>query len=243
MILVDSRKDEGAKLFPEIKRLGVPCEKYQLEFGDVAFEGQTPQGTVLVGFERKTLSDILACIDTGRLSGHQAIGMKAQYGQRFLVVEGNWKPKSDETLLEGYNNGTFWKPCSFRSRPVMYSKLRRFLFSVEMSGIHVMITRDLFHTAYDIVECYHWFQKAEHRSMMEKHQIIVPSLDTKPPLVRRWAEELTGIGSKSAEAAARYFKKPIKLAQADELEWIRAGISGVGVKTAQQIVQEIRGNK
>lgn len=242
MILVDNRKDEGRKLYPEIKRLGVSTELTLLPYGDVCFEGKSPQGTVMVGFERKTLGDMINCIESGRLSGHQAPGMKQYFNERFLIVEGLWRPRSDGSLMEGYNNGAFWKPFQRRGgRPVQYHTLRRFLYSAEMAGIRVMITQNLFHTAYDIVEWYHWFQKTEHRAFLEKQQVIVPSLDLKPSLVRRWAEELKGVGGKSAEAAAKYFKRPIDLAQASEVDWLRAGISGVGVKTAKDIIKEIRG--
>lgn len=224
-----------------IKRLGVPAELNDLQYGDAAFEGRGPEGTIAVGIERKALHDLLHCIDNAKLSGHQLIGMKHMYAVRVVLVEGHFKPHEQGWLMEGFNGGTSWGYCKPGGQRVLYSKLYRYLISLQLSGALVIFSRDIFTTCYNIVEWYHYFQKpwGAHTSLLEMQKVAVPSLNFKPSLVRRWANELPNIGLKISELAERHFKSPIKLAQADESEWLR--IPGVGVKTAQQIVREIQG--
>lgn len=250
MIIIDYREETKTKqaqnldLIPHIQQLKVPVEKGDLQFGDAAFEGRGPHGTISIGIERKALHDMLTCIDDARYSGFQRVGMKQMYTISVLMLEGHWKPHDGMgILMEGFNGGTTWGFCKYRSQRTMYSKLYRYLMSVSLSGVIVTQSRDPFTTAFNICEWFHYFQKPwnAHTSMLELQQIAIPTLTGKPPLVRKWANDLEGIGTKLSGEAARLFKKPITLANADEMEWLR--IPGVGVKTAQSIVREIWGNK
>lgn len=249
MILIDYKKG-GTSLDPpklmvgHLKQMGIPTELSDLQYADAAFEGRGPEGTIAIGVERKTLHDLLNCIDDGRLSGHQLIGMKNMYDIRVVIVEGHWKPHEPQgILMEGFNGGTSWGYCRYRSQRTLYSKVYRYLISLSLSGAIVTYSRDLWHTSYNVHEWFHYFQKKwdDHTSMKELHKIAVPSLSFKPSLVRKWAQDLTDIGTKKGDLAARHFRKPITLAQADESEWLK--IPGVGVKTAQSIVREIWGNR
>jgi ERCC4-type nuclease len=241
MILV-SREVGSKELYPLIRRIGVPAEIVGLPFGDFAFEGNGPQGRINIGVERKALHDMLNCIDDARYSAHQKVGMAEMYDKSFLIVEGNWKPHDPEGfLMEGFSAGTSWGFCRYRSQRTMYSKLRRYLFSVSLSNVIVLYSRDQFQTAYDVCELFHYFQKswANHTSLLEVQKLHIADLNAKPSLVRRWASDLTDIGVKHSIEAARLFKTPLALANSDETGWMR--IKGVGIKTAQQIIKEIRG--
>jgi ERCC4-type nuclease len=111
--------------------------------------------------------------------------------------------------------------------------------SVNLSGVIITHSRDMFQTAYNLHEMYHYFQKKwdSHTSMREIHQLNLPTLQRRPSLVRKWAAALDDVGVKLSEQAERIFRSPLDLAQADESEWLR--VPGVGVKTAQNIVREI----
>lgn len=258
MILVAN--DIGsAELRDIIRRYGVNCERQELDYADACFEGNGPDGQVLIGIERKKIDDILKCVDTGRLSGHQAVGMRRMYRFKFVLVEGVWKPDTRTGLLLEErvkpDRTVFWSYQRPGGGRVMYAKLRRFLFSVQMSGIPVIYTRDIAHTCYDIVELYHWFQKRwrEHTSMEQMHRgyswqhetkhheelMVIPSISRKPPLVRRWAAELDGVGVKLSADAQRIFRTPLDLANADEGDWVR--IPGVTMPHAKKIVKQIIG--
>lgn len=246
MILVDVARG-SAELKPYVRALGLRCETTSLQYGDICFEGHGPDGMMGIGIERKRLHDMLACIDDARYTGHQRIGMRHLYRVSILLIEGLWRPH-DQTgvLMEGFINKDgklAWAECRYRSSRVAYSKLRRYLFSVGLGGVHVCYTRDIEHTAYDIHEWYHYFQKDwwKHTSLLEMQKLHLPSLLHKPPLVRRWAADLEDVGIVKSEAAQRLFKKPITLATAEESDWLQ--IPGVGVKTAQSIVREIWGQR
>lgn len=238
MILIDSRT--GSKeLLPYVQRVGINAELAQLEYGDATFEGNGPEGRVGVGVERKTLSDILNCVDDSRYSAHQRPGMLAMYQTSVLIIEGVWKPDIDAGYLMECVAQMTWRPYRYRSAMVRYSKLFRYLFSLQMAGTIVMCTRNLEHTAYNICEMYAWYQKRwdDHTALLEVQKLNIPSLVGKPSLVRRWASQLDGVGVKHSQEAERIFRTPYELAQGDERDWIT--IPGVGAKLAQNIVRQI----
>lgn len=240
MILVDSRKG-SVELIPHIKKLGVPVEAAQLMYADAAFEGNGKKGKVIIGVERKTLHDILNCIDDSRYGAHQRPGMARMYGVSILALEGGWKPHTlSGTLLELFR-GVAWGDCRYRSQRVMYAKLFRYMLSIGLSGVIITQSWDLEHTAYNIVECYHYFQKRweDHTSLLEVQKFAIPDMGGKPSLVRRWATQLEDIGVKYSLEAERLFKTPIKLAQSEESDWLT--IKGIGIGTAQKVIREIRG--
>lgn len=240
VILVDNRT--GSKeLLPYIRAAKVQCELAQLEFGDACFEGNGPEGRILVGVERKTLGDMLNCIDDARYAAHQRPGMLSMYNRSILMIEGEWKPDLHSGYMMWLAGHMTWKPFSYRSRYVAYSKLFRYLMSIQMSGVIVMQTRDLEHTAFNICECCYYFGKkwADHTALQEMQKFNLPDLNGRPSLVRRWAAALDGVGVKHSLVADKTFKTPLELAQSDELDWVR--IPGIGVKLAKSIVRSIHG--
>ena len=248
MILVDPRSgaEKGVTTVDElcaiINRLGICCEKGKLEFADAAFEGNGPHGKILIGIERKTLHDMLNCIDDARYAAHQKVGMRQMYGQSFLLLEGQWKPYDpDGWLMEGFQGGVSWGLCRYRSQRTLYAKLYRYLLSVSLSGVTVLYSRDLVHTAWNICETYQYFQKKwdDHTALLQTQRLHIPDMNVRPSLVRRWAAELDGIGVKHSIDAARLFKTPLALANSDEIGWLR--LKGIGVATAQKLYRQIRG--
>lgn len=248
MILVDYKGGAEGKTIPQefvnlIKGMGVQAELANLEYGDFAFEGNGPAGSAMIGVERKTLHDMLNCIDDNRYNA-QRIGMRQMYQISVLALEGHWRPHNPSGLLmEGFQGGVSWAYCRYRSRQTMYHKLQRYLFSVQLSGVVYVPSRDKWHTAFNLCELFHYFQKrwADHTSLLEIQRVAIPQLTFQPSLVRKWANDLEGIGTKMSELAARHFKTPYKLAMGDESDWLR--VPGVGVKTAQDVVKQIMGGK
>lgn len=242
MIAVDYNRG-SIELLPLIQRFGVEAEKSSIP-ADFCFEGNGPHGQILIGVERKTLSDLLACIEDARLSGHQIIKMGQLCQISFVIVEGKWKPDDQGSgVLYVQKDGDKWFPYREKSATVMYAKIRRYLFSLSLAGVQVIYSRDMVHTAYDVCELYWYFQKKwkDHTSLLEVQKVALPRLWGKPSLVRKWASDLEGIGTNLSQDAEKLFKKPITLACADEEEWLR--LPGVGVKTAQSIIKEIWGTK
>lgn len=241
MIYVDLATG-SIELLPLIKAQGVEAVREQLVFGDFMFEGKGPDGPIVIGVERKTLHDMMQCIHDARFAGHQMPGMKGLYHIRVLIVEGHWKPNDTSGLLmEGFKGGSAWGAFRGRQGRTMYAHLYRYLLSVSMSGFLVQYTRDPWHTALNVTEMFHYFQKPwdQHTSLQELHRIALPSLSGKPSLVRQWASCIDGVGTKLSDLAARHFGKPFRLANADEVEWMR--IPGIGAGLAQKIYRQIQG--
>ena len=250
MIIVDPRsggEKPGTettvdKLVTLIRRNGIECTKEALMFGDFAFEGNGPDGErILIGVERKSLHDMLNCIDDARFAGHQKVGMKQMYKISFLALEGNWRPHDpDGWLMEGFNGGQTWTHCKYRSQRTLYAKLFRYLLSIQISGVIITHSRDLFGTAYNVCEIYNYFQKRweDHTSLLEIAKLKIPDMNHRPSLVRRWASDLDDIGVKMSHLAEQWFESGQELANSSAADWLR--IPGVGLKTAQKIVKQIR---
>lgn len=251
MILVDSRSgrvDPGGRepqkeMLANIHRTGVKAELSTLEYGDACFEGNGPNGKMLIGVERKTIGDMLNCIDDARYSAHQRPGMMQMYQKSVLMIEGVWRPDVQTGYLMELVQTLNWRVFRQRTRMVTYNKLFRYLLTVQFSGVTVIWSRDIEQTAYNITEIYRWFQKPwdQHTSLLEMQRINIPSINGKPSLVRRWAAELDGIGVKNSMEADKLFKTPYELASADETDWLK--IPGIGVKTARRVVESIHEKK
>lgn len=246
MILIDPR--DGAdpthatsrELVRYITQLGVTAKTEHLLYGDLAFEGHGPDGsTPMIGFERKTLHDMLSCIDDARLVAHQKLGMSKMYKLSYLVLEGLWKCDDKGFLMEGFRNGSAWTWCKFRGKPVLYSKLYRYLISLQLAGMPVITSYSLATTAKHVVEYYQYFQKnwKDHKSMMEMQKISLPSLGGRPNLVRRWAADLDGVGPDLSARAGDVFSSGLELAIATPEDW--AEIKGISLSGAKEIVKQI----
>ena len=238
MILVDHRVG-SRELIPFLQRMGAKVEQTNLEFGDACFEGNGPDGRLCVGVERKALSDILNCIDDARYAGHQRPGMLAMYQKSILMIEGVWKPDTVTGYLMHCIKTLTWEPFRYRSSMTQYSKLFRYLLTLQLAGTVVIITRDMEHTAYNIKECYAYFQKKwdDHTSLLEIQKLNIRAMMGKPSLVRKWAAQLNGVGVKHSMEAEHLFKTPYELASSDEHDWIQ--IPGIGAKLARSIISQI----
>ena len=114
MIQIDERTGsaELQSLFPP----GVPTIVGRLEFGDFAFLGNGPEDEpVSIGVERKGIRDLLNSMVTGRLVGHQLIGLVNNYHYVYIVVEGLWRFNPTDGMMEEHSNGG-WVPIQLGSR-------------------------------------------------------------------------------------------------------------------------------
>lgn len=238
MILIDRRKGSG-ELLPMIRQLGVKAELDTLEASDACWEGNGPDGRVLIGVERKKISDLLHCIDDGRYAGLQQPGMGQLFTYRILIVEGIWKPSPNGQLMELRNN--IWvHPTGY---PVLYDKVFSFMSSVALvAGTTCMRSSSDKETVHQIVALYKWFNKAweDHTSQFEHNRVVFPAI-LKPTFERTVAACIPNIGLKRAIAAEKGFKTVAKMINATESEWMAK--TGVGAATAMKIVRMIRTGK
>ena len=106
MILIDSSTG-SRELLSKILETGAPACLVDIkdEGADYAFQGNGPDGPILIGIERKTLTDLVDSIYSGRLAGIQVPKMQETYSVRVLVVEGEWRADKEGRIVRPWAGG------------------------------------------------------------------------------------------------------------------------------------------
>lgn len=235
MILVDSRT--GSVEIAPLLQKPIVCH---LEYADFAFSGNGPSGPVNVGIERKALVDLLQSMTSGRLSGHQLIGLTQQYDWVYLLVEGIWRPDRHTGLLQHINRQGKWAAVSQGSRRFMARDIYSFINTLQvMCGVITVVTSNHWETAMWLTACHGWWNKDwdKHRSHLQFQKPVVHARLSKPSLVTKVASQFTGIGWDKARKIGEEFGSIGELMEATEEEL--AEVEGIGPKLAEQIVREI----
>ena len=248
MIFIDDR--EGSKeLYPRINSEYNPL-LVRLDFADFMFDGNGPEGLVQVGVERKVIGDLLSSISTGRLVSHQLPGLLKDYYKVYLVVEGMWRPGEGD-VLEVYKGK--WYPLS-HGRRYKYQEIIGFVNSLAVStGVVTIFTKSMRETALMLEALYRWWGKGweEHRAHAEMSSIVPPNpfvSPCKPPLVRRIAAELPGVGWERSVHVADKFETVEKMVAAGvddwmDIKWVtgKGRNMGFGKVTAKQAWDALHG--
>ena len=200
MILVDARVGSG-ELLKDLKGQGVDAQLSDLPFGDFEFLGNGPGGgPVFVGLERKTISDFINSVWSGRFHGHQLPGMVARYTYSWLILEGVWRPSPQGGVVEVYRQGQ-WGALALGGKPILYRELEGLLISLEVNcGIRVRQTSGKTGTCVFLAALYRWWQKSfeQHKSHLRFVEVAPDvAMLTKPNLVRRWAKDVRAAGGRS----------------------------------------------
>ena len=242
MLQLDDRVG-SAELAEPLRTLGVPVEVTRLQYGDAQFLGNGPDGesTILVGVERKTISDLIQCVKDGRLAGDQLPGLVANYNSPWLVVEGIWR-EGDDGLLQVYKGRT-WD--SHRVNPITATQIRRVLLWLRsQAGFETIQTASRSDTVVFLRDLYQWWQKPwdEHTSLHQRHK---PAKTNQwglvVPLPQRMLEELDGMGEVKAAAAASMFSFSDLLNAESPRIWQE--IEGVGKALARKFYEQMQSLK
>jgi len=238
-ILVDDRVG-SRELLPDLKQLHLPCSLTRLPFGDVAFEGEGPKGTVRVGIERKTIGDLINSFTSGRLSSHQLPGLVQNYEYRWIFIEGLWKAGRDG-CIEVWRGK--WRPASTR---VGYYQLAGYMAALEVNGAcWIRRTGSLWETANDVGILFRWWGKPwkQHRSHLVIEKGLLPDrvLFNNPSYPRKVAAVLPGVGWEKSRAVAKHFKTIQAMVEASPEEWMK--IEGIGKGLGLKLPMLIRGIK
>lgn len=247
MIQIDDRQGsaELAPMFPP----GVPVVVSRLEYGDFAFIGRGPEDEpVSVGVERKAMKDLLNSMVTGRLSGHQLVGLVNTYHYVYIIVEGMWRFNPNDGMLEE-RAGINWIPIQLGSRRFMAKEVLGFLHTLMVkTGVMVFYTNSRKETAQVVNVLYGWWvnktfdEHTAHLGLVKRHQSGDNAVElVKAPLLRRVAAELPGVGWQKSREVARYFTSVLEMSLASEREWRQ--IPGIGKTLAKRIMGQINGDK
>ncbi len=235
MILVDDRT--GSKeLYPYLPKPKILC---QLEFADFAYSGNGPNGQVSIGVERKAIKDFLSSMTSGRLSGHQLIGLKKQYDYIYIILEGIWKPDPKDGRLLTLS-GKKWSPISQGSRRYMAREVWNFAQSLSvMANVMIVHTGSMRGTAQWLGANFAWWQKKwkAHKSHLQFHDPPVCASLVKPNLVTKIASQLDGVGWDKARKIGKRFSNLREMMDAGREDW--TAIEGIGKKTTEKIMCQL----
>ena len=236
MILVDYRT--GSKELAPLLQDPIICT---LDFGDFAWSGNGPDGPVDVGVERKSLMDFLQSMSTGRLSGHQLIGLTNNYDWSYILLEGIYRPDKDSGMLQHINRKGKWSAVAQGSRRFMARDIYNFINTLQiMTGVIVVSTGNHWESAKWLTACSNWWNKAwdKHKSHLQFQKPVEHAQLTKPTLVTRMASQLTGVGWDKARKIGQQFKTLTQLMDADRQDLEE--IEGIGPKMADRIYKELQ---
>lgn len=240
----------------------------RLDYGDAAWIGNGPTGPVAVGVERKAIRDLVNSITSGRLSGHQMVGMQEAYQYIYLVVEGLWRTDPESGVLQvwGRESATVggkaklgkpgWVPLELGSQRFMGKMIDGFTNTLSiMAGARLWRTTTERDTALWIASLWNWWQKpwGKHRGHVgfDRSGEAPGNANgtvrlVKPNLVARVAKELAGVGWERALELGKLYgagdakgQGLLPLVLADVKELQK--IKGIGKKLAASMVGELRG--
>lgn len=242
MIQIDYRK--GSKeLAPYIHS---KHEIVTLEYGDVSFVGMGDNEPAFVCIERKTIGDLVQSMSSGRLSGHQLVGMLEDFTHIYLLVEGIWRPNPKSGMLEKLH-GKSWTPVHHGKRKYMARDVYNYINTLAvMCGVIPVFTSTLQQSGYWIDCVYSWWMKGweQHKSHLKFHrQQVSPKKKGKvllrqPTSFERIVSGISSVGFDTATLLQKHFRTPMDLALASEKQLM--DVKGIGKKTAKMIIKEMR---
>lgn len=225
--------------------ISTPHELTRLQYGDVCFMGNGPDNLPWsIGIERKTIMDLVSSMITGRLSGHQLIGLLNCYNKVYILVEGLWRTNPRSGLLERRVRSA-WTPVELGARRIMAKEVINYLNTLMVfCGVSIWQTSGLKQSGHWISSVYSWWQKPweKHTSYAQFH-VQAPPLAylTKPSVFHRMVKELTGVGWERGNLLTEKFKNLQELMTAS-MEQLQE-IPGIGKKLAGSIIKELKGGK
>ncbi len=254
MLLVDNRAG-SSDFYPVLKSLGLDTQLTTMPFGDVAWVGVGPdQMPVNVGVEIKKIDDALACLTSGRLAAVQLPGMIKSYDHLYFLLVGEYRARARDGVMEQRREhrdgrGAYWCESGGGQRRWLWRDFEAWLLSMTiMSGMRLIKEPTLESAAQYLKVLYNWYQKDEHKSHLamytSKDLYGDTALLVKPPLVRRIAAELPGVGLTRSADVARQFKTVLEMAEASEDQWCDLTVDGgkrLGVR-GSTVYRAIRGH-
>lgn len=250
MVTVDDREG-SAQLFPLLAKRGIPVTLGRLAFGDISFIGTgIDDEPVPVGIEVKSVRDVLKCMTDGRFAGHQLPGMINCYQQIWLLVEGTWRPRPRDGILEVQSERHgYWFEATIGQRRFMWKDLQTWLLTVQTrGGVRLVTCSDYTEASLWISTLYNWWMKGieNHESHLAIHtdnpaQFRDRALLIRPTICRMVAKELPGVGFDKSAHIAKFFGTVENLVAASE--WDLAQVPGIGKELARRIHAAIRSER
>ena len=249
MLLLDDRK--GSRELHDLlitAEKAPPVELTRLEFGDVAFMGEGPDGAWLsIGIEYKTINDVLDCIKNSRFADVQLRGMTQVYEVLYLLVEGRYceSRRTGDLLFFGRRGG------KSQTSSVTFTGLLGWLTTVEQTGIHLRQTDNKAESASVVAALYNWWQKPynKHKSLRGVYEAPASRAQLNPSGIQLFRHEpsfaehalawVRGIGYDTASLVVQRFPTIEALLSATERQL--GEMPEIGAVLASRIYKALRG--
>lgn len=231
MILVDHRTG-SRELLTGIRQLGCDAETVVNLPTDFQWDGTAENGWALVGCERKTITDLLDSVRSGRLAGGQVGRAIDTYDFYYLIIEGPWRRAEGGGLEIGF-------PWHQPKGQFKYAEISHFLNRLRVfGGVHVWRTFDEDETVATLVDLHNEWQQP-YAERVGKRVIYAPA--PRPPRegkgffqseatpVQKWLYQLPGMGDKKTFELAPRFARPADLVHFTSWQDL-PGIGGTGKK-------------
>jgi ERCC4-type nuclease len=210
----------------------------RLKSGDFCWEGQGPEGPVMVGVERKRLRDFINSVESGRLT-NQLLDMQCHYHFLYLVVEGGWYYNKAGMVVHHR------KLLKQGTRTFNRKYLDRAINSIAVcAGVFVVRCSSLEDTAGWLESVVEWWQKD-----WDKHTAyrVIGSgsyggntvLLKRPSYTLRMIAQLPGIGWLKAVAIEKEFKTMRELVRASSKDIQK--VDGIGKTLSESIRRVLHG--
>lgn len=251
-ILIDDRA--GSRDLITHAPLNTTAELCRLTAADICIMGNGPSSIVSVGVEFKSLGDLIASMNNGRLQETQIPGMLREFDCLWLLTYGSYRAGADGSLQIMKNSGARgigaagWARYRIGSRVIPYGYVESFLLTCAALGIRHKHVESVAAAAQWLGVLARWWQKpwTDHTGMhaldLSRDVSLMPGLP--PALIQRirTISTLPGLGySKGrgrAVAAATHFPSIRAAAAASEAEWCE--VEGIGKGVARAVVEALK---
>lgn len=244
MIYVDSREQRKmSESFPN----GTPVHVMELESADFMFYGNGPKGpsSWLVGIERKTTTDYIDSMRSGRL-GDQLRRMSESYDVYYVLIEGITRI-TDADNVEQYvqvkdalgRKRWIWQDIIPGRQSIALNEWQGYINNNEMVvGARVLRSNNMVETAKMVKSIWLYLtlkEFEEHQAHLKPYHPVSPW--KKPKLVDKWLHDLYGLGPKVIPQAKGLAGSAAGIVRLDEEAWM--SLEGIGKKKAQSFVKQI----
>jgi len=239
----------------------------RLEFGDLAFEGNGPDGKITVGIEIKDVRELIQSAISGRLQT-QLRGMLSTYDVSWLALYGIYRSGQSDTL-EIFHSSRGWIPYEIEgsNRRIQYSYLKKMLLSITHTcGIEyeslgtkpelilwVKILHEWWSKQWESHKFMRTFDQTTKRSIENKNRnrkqkliinIVDTSLSPKLIIVSKILSGIPTINYERATGLAKHFKSIENILQCplEQLALTKVGNSNrkLGIPLAKSILEYLR---
>lgn len=245
MIFIDDREEVHKQQSKRIAHyIQSPHKIQRMEYADIAFSGNGPNGPTTIGIERKRFRDMIDSMASGRLTGHQFLGLMNSYDQVYILIEGLFKIGKDGHLRRPKGNS--WVVVQVGNRPISAKYLYNYLNELFiMCHVGFTFTTSIMNSAFWIDGLYSWWQKKwdSHSALNQFYSPPPPAraFFRPPKELVRMIKEIEGVGWDRAKAIGRKYSSMKKLCEAKVEDLTK--IEGIGKKLAGRILSSLRGGE